>query len=338
MKNAVKKQLNKIPNIKLFYGGVNCLKEKLAKINQRNLESKNPHDKIRALKRRNKEVENELKQYKTWVPPGHFYSPNPDLKEVRAKEKDIYGSIPREIEGIDLRFEEQKKLLGELQKFYSEVPFKDLKSGSLRYFFENPAYSYADAIFLYSMVRHLRPKKIIEVGSGYSSCVMLDTNELFLENKISLSFVEPYPELLYSLMRKGDKENVEIISKNIQDIDESKFSSLEAGDILFIDSTHVSKINSDVNYIFFNLLPALKSGVYIHFHDIFYPFEYPKSWIYEGRAWNEDYMMRAFLQYNNDFEIVYFIDYMQQFFGEEISKSMPLASMNRGGGIWLKKK
>ena len=131
------------------------------------------------------------------------------------------------------------------------------------------------------------------MGSGYSSCVILDTNELFFNNNISCIFIEPYPQLQESLLKENDKDKIEIIPKRLQDVEVSKFSSLSSGDILFVDSTHVSKVDSDVNYIFFEILPSLTNGVYIHFHDIFYPFEYPKEWIYEGRAWNENYILRA---------------------------------------------
>jgi len=136
------------------------------------------------------------------------------------------------------------------------------------------------------MIRHLSPKRFIEVGSGYSSCVVLDINELFFDNRISLTFIEPHTELLFSLIKESDKETSKIIPTDLQDVGLEVLSELCPEDILFIDSTHVSKIGSDVNHIFFEILPRLARGVYIHFHDVFYPFEYPKEWIYEGRAWN----------------------------------------------------
>ena len=108
-------------------------------------------------------------------------------------------------------------------------------------------------------------------------------------------------------------------------------------DVLFIDSTHVSKVGSDVNYIFFEILPRLRSGVHIHFHDIFYPFEYPKEWVYEGRNWNEIYMLRAFLQYNSDFQITYFQHMMTQRHRAFFQERMPLSVKNLGGNIWLKR-
>jgi hypothetical protein len=271
-----------------------------------------------------------------WVPPGHFYSPIPSIDEVRRNEERIFR-IPKAIPGVDLNEAEQMQFFDAFKGYYKELPFTDEKTDRLRYYFNNPNYSYSDAICLYAMIRHAKPKRIIEIGSGYSSCVTLDTNDLFFENSIDCTFIEPYPELLLSLINEVDKERVEIIPANLQEVDLQKFSSLQANDILFIDSTHVSKVSSDVNYILFEILPSLNSGVYIHFHDIFYPFEYPREWIYEGRVWHENYLLRAFLQYNNLFKIVFFNTFLEHFFVEEFAADMPLCLKNPGGSIWLKK-
>jgi hypothetical protein len=276
---------------------------------------------------------------KMFVPPGHFYSPIPSIGEIKLNERRIFGTVPKALPGIDLNETEQLRLFCEFKKYYSEMPFPVEKRKNLRYFFANPNYSYSDAIFLYSMIRYTKPKKIIEVGSGYSSCVFLDTNELLFNNTISCTFIEPYPELLMSLIKDSDKNKINIIPQKLQEIQLGIFSELSAGDILFIDSTHVSKVNSDTNYVFFEILPALQKGVYIHFHDIMYPFEYPKEWIYEGRAWNEAYLLRAFLQYNDTFKIVFFNTFME-FVNEsrnELVSQMPLVMKNPGGSIWLKK-
>ena len=217
------------------------------------------------------------------------------------------------------------------------MPFRAHKREELRYYFENPAYSYSDAIFLHSMIRHVEPRRVIEIGSGFSSCVTLDTNELFFNGDIETTFIEPYPDLLLSLLKESDKENVCIISKRLQDVSLNVFEGLQADDILFVDSTHVSKINSDVNRIFFEILPALSSGVYVHFHDVFFPFEYPKEWIYLGRAWNEIYMLRAFLQYNSEFRIVLMNTFMEHFHEAFFRERMPLCLKNPGGSIWIRK-
>src|SRR5690606_22964232 len=115
------------------------------------------------------------------------------------------------------------------------------------------------------------------------------------------------------------------------------FDRLEADDILFIDSTHVAKTGSDVNYILFEILPRLKSGVLIHFHDVFYPFEYPRDWVFAGRNWNEDYLLRAFLMYNPAFEIILFSHYLHKHHPDAFA-AIPLCYNNRGGNLWIVKK
>ena len=249
----------------------------------------------------------------------------------------MVNSLQKKIPGINLNEEAQLELFEEFSKYYLSLPFYPHKRENLRYFYENNSYSYSDAICLYCTINHAKPKKIIEVGSGYSSCLILDTNDLIFDSTISCSFIEPYPQLLLSLIKDSDRDKIEIIQKKLQNVEVSKFSELNAGDILFIDSTHVSKIDSDVNHIFFEVLPTLKKGVYIHFHDIFYPFEYPKEWILEGRAWNEAYMLRAFLQHNQDYEIVFFNTFLELFYKDKFVEKMPLCMKNMGGSIWLKK-
>jgi hypothetical protein len=280
----------------------------------------------------------DLKKRQGFVPPGHFYSPVPDLDELQEIEEETIGGPSIEIPGMDLDDQEQLELLKRFSAFYREMPFKAKKKEGLRYYFENPAYSYSDAIMLHCMIRHLKPKRIIEVGSGFSSCMILDTNDLFFSGSISTTFIEPYPELLMSLLRDTDAERVSTIPSRLQDVDLSEFDVLEENDILFIDSTHVSKIDSDVNRIFFEVLPRLSSGVHVHFHDIFFPFEYPKEWLLEGRAWNEAYILKAFLQYNQAFSPVLMNTYMTEFHESFFRENMPLCLKNTGASIWLKRK
>ena len=279
----------------------------------------------------------DLKKNRNFVPPGHFYSPIPSLDDIRRNEARIFGSIPKDIGGIENHEEEQLKLLEGFVEYYNEMPFKSEKQEGIRYYYENPAYSYSDAILLHCMIRHLKPKRIIEVGSGFSSCMTLDTNELHFKGSIATTFIEPYPDLLMSLVKDTDKSKIEVIPTRLQDVDLSIFETLQANDILFIDSTHVSKIDSDVNRVFFDILPTLSPGVHIHLHDIFFPFEYPMEWVYEGRAWNEAYLLKAFLQYNNKFRIVLMNTYMEHFHEALFKQKMPLCLKNPGGSIWIRK-
>jgi len=272
-----------------------------------------------------------------FVPPGHFYSPIAPLDEIRRDEERIFGTVPTTIPGVNLNEAAQLELLKRFVPFYDEMPFQSEKIEGFRYQFENHSYSYSDGTFLYCMIRHLMPKRIIEVGSGFSSCVTLDTNEHFAGGAIKTTFVEPYPELLRSLLKPSDEGSVRILPTRLQEVPIDEFKALQADDILFIDSTHVSRIDSDVNRVFFDILPVLNPGVHVHFHDIFFPFEYPKEWIFEGRAWNETYMLRAFLQYNSTFEIVMMNTFMEHVHEEFFREHMPLCLKNRGGSIWLRK-
>ena len=270
-----------------------------------------------------------------FVGPGHFYSVIPSLED-RAQYVAQEKVLPDVLPGIKLNIEAQLSLLRSFQSFYDECPFPEEKSEEYRYYFRNPAYAFTDGFTLYFMMRHFKPKNIIEVGSGYSSCIMLDTNDHFLDNKATIQFIEPYPELLYSLINEGDRSN-KIFSDKVQDIDAAVFEDLNANDILFIDSTHVSKLNSDVNKLVFEVLPTLKKGVLVHIHDIFWPFEYPQDWIREGRAWNENYLLRAFLEFNDSFEILYFANYMGRYDNKWIKENMPRLLNNSGGNIWLRR-
>ncbi len=220
---------------------------------------------------------------------------------------------------------------------YGELPFRDSPGDGLRYGYANDQFSYADAIFLYGLMRHLRPRRIVEVGSGHSSTLMLDVNERFLDGAVDLTFIEPYPDRLRRLLSPADRERVTIVESPVQDVPPDLFSQLQDGDMLFIDSTHVSKTGSDVNHLLFEILPRLEVGVWVHFHDIHYPFEYPEEWVQQGYAWNEAYMLRAFLMFNASFRVQLFVTQAELFAEEWFHREMPLCLRNPGGSIWIRR-
>ncbi len=271
-------------------------------------------------------------------PPGHFYSPIPSLAEVRRREATLFGPAPRTIPGLDLNETGQLKCFAAMAPYYPEQPFAATPQPNLRFHFDNPNFAAGDGIILYCLLRHVRPSRVIEIGSGYSSAALLDVNQRHFDNAIACTFVEPYPELLESLLRPDDRERIRIHPHPLQDVGREVFAPLRAGDVLVVDSTHVLKTGSDVNTILFEILPALASGVYIHFHDVFYPFEYPREWAYQERAWNEVYALRAFLQYNDAFEIVYFNHFFALFHAERLRAAMPLCATTPGSGLWLRKR
>jgi hypothetical protein len=161
-----------------------------------------------------------------FVPAGHYFSPIPSREQIRADAERLAAARPRELPGIALNEERQLAVLERLKVFYRELPFPKRKIPERRYFFENSTYSYSDAICLYGMIRHVQPRRIIEVGSGYSSCVTLDTNELFFANRIACTFIEPFPALLRSLIMPDDPARVEIIASPLQDLDVARFREL----------------------------------------------------------------------------------------------------------------
>ena len=119
-----------------------------------------------------------------FVPPGHFYSPIVAIEEARRDERRIFANMPRSLAGIDLNESRQLENLEKFEELYSSIDFPATKSNSHRYYYENPAYSYSDAIMLHCMMRRMKPHRIIEVGSGYSSCAMLDTSEKHLDQSV----------------------------------------------------------------------------------------------------------------------------------------------------------
>ncbi len=273
--------------------------------------------------------------YKKFIPLGHFYSLYPNVDEIRDRQNSFYDE-DKLICGVDLNEAAQLDILRRMTEMYKNVP--DWQSGEgYRAKYGNPSFSPGDMIGLCCMLQILRPKKMIEVGSGWSSAVSLDTNEYILQNEVEMSFIEPYPQVLKSILKVNDK--VHLREVGLEKIELDYFQQLEEGDILFIDSTHVSKMGSDVNYLFFEILPRLKQGVYVHLHDIFYPFEYPWNWIAEkGMVWNELYLLRAFLQCNTEWEVFFFQNMMEKKHPEVFMKKWPVAMPFHGGSFWMRKK
>jgi SAM-dependent methyltransferase len=286
------------------------------------------------LLERLRSTEQRLARYELGWEPGHFYSPIPSLDRVRQREHAIYGDPPRSLPGIDLNEDVQLELVETIASYYDEQPFADSPE-VCRYSFENPNFGRGEAITLCGLLRHLRPRRVIELGSGYSTAAILDVAERFLERKPELTIVDPYPELAESLLRPADE--FELLRIPAEEVETARFGRLEQGDLLFVDSTHVAKVDSDVNHLTARILPALRPGVVVHFHDIYYPFEYPRSWVLEGRAWNEAYALRAFLTYNSAFRILFFNSFLATFHQDAVVRRMPLFAADFGSSLWLER-
>ncbi|MCS7200422.1 MAG: class I SAM-dependent methyltransferase [Caldimicrobium sp.] len=271
-------------------------------------------------------------------PPGHFYSPIPDLNEIeKRKEKIFRKRTKEEVLGLNLNDEEQLqhlKIISDSSKYWTfpeQKPSQDYKF----FYLQNGLFGGLDALAYFSFVLHYRPSMIIEVGCGFSSLIAMEVNKNFFSDKINIILIEPYPsEILIEAMTYYN--NVKLIKEQVQDVQIELFFQLKTNDILFVDSTHVSKVGSDVNHIFFEVLPRLNPGVLIHFHDIFIPDEYPQKWVFEeNRGWNEMYILRAFLMFNNIFKILFSSYYVFTRHQDLIIKTFGKALS--GGSIWIKR-
>jgi len=229
-----------------------------------------------------------------WVPPGHYYSPS-------TSEADILRALTWEpdLPGVDLRQEAQLALASELSSAMTDVPRDRYQPANM--------YNAADGAIYHAMLRHVRPKRVIEVGSGYTTALLLDTADRH-HLDVQITCIEPYPDRLLSLLQEGD--DITLLRSAAQDVAVDAFTTLQAGDMLFIDSSHVAKAGSDVLWLYLRVLPRLAPGVLVHVHDILWPLEYPEEWLREGRDWNEAYLLNAFLCHNNEWDIVLFSSWL----------------------------
>lgn len=287
------------------------------------------------IDKKNKQLEL-MSWHERFAPLGHFYSVEPCKEDI---ERHLHNDF-LDVSNIELNVEGQKSLLEEMTNLSKDIDFEDLKEDikdNKHYYFKNEWFGEGDGMFLNMFLRKFQPKKIIEIGSGFSTAMMLDTYKYYLKKDIDLTCIEPYPDRLYELVQESDK--LQIIDKQLQDISyESITNELNVGDLLFIDSTHVMKYGSDVLYIFNKMLPNLKKGVFVHFHDIAYPFENFKHWIEGGRNWNEVYFLKQFLAYNNAWDIVLWPNMMWKINKEYLMKNFPKMEKSVGASIYLKRK
>ena len=272
-----------------------------------------------------------------YAPPGHFYSPVPSKEDVEEHLERMHRrGLLAPLAAVQMDDRAQLDLLERLKPYYSRVPFQAQALEGLLYQFDNPNFSYTDGIILFCVLNHLRPRQLIEIGSGFSTCAILDTNRLFLKSQTKVTSIEPHAKLLRDLIAKSN-DAITIVEQKLQETELEVFDQLEAGDILFIDSSHIAKAGSDVNYIIFDILPRLKPGVIIQIHDIYLALDYPDVWLREGRAWNECYLLRAFLEYNEHFRILLYVCYMQNAFEDWFRLNMPDTLLRKGGSFWMEK-
>ena len=267
------------------------------------------------------------------VTPVHFYQPIPNTQDLQERLWDR----PSKLVGIDMNAPMQLDLVrNHFPKFrceYEQWPTKPT-GDSDRFYLRKRPFGGIDALVAYCMVRHFRPRLIIEVGSGYSSLVLAEAASK--TDACSIICVEPFPP---DFLSKGFPCLKALVAKRVEEIELDFFSQLQAGDILFIDSSHTVKIGGDVNYLFLEVLPRLNPGVIVHVHDIFLPFEYRRDWVMdELRFWTEQYLLQAFLSFNSEFEVLLANSYLVHGYMEEVKATFPTSTTWEGGSFWMRRK
>lgn len=267
-------------------------------------------------------------------PGGHFYSPIVAAADAeRHAPRAAAAALRPEIPGIDIDPQRQLTAYARLVAAAPAHRWRARPTAGCRYGFENPNFGPGEALLLLGVLAESQPRRIVEVGSGWSTAALLDANDAAVEGRAEVVAVEPYPELVRSLVRAADP--LTVVERPVQDVGLELFSGLQAGDMLLIDSTHVAKFGSDVPFLVGEVLPRLRPGVRVHVHDIFHPFDYPIEWVRQGRNWNESYVWRAFLAFNAAFRIDCFASYVWAVAPDEAARILPEAAVSPGSSLWL---
>ncbi len=279
--------------------------------------------------------------------PNRYEEPVPDLRELESFGWDKESSL----RGIELKLEKQAALLNRIAPKYLEE-FKSLPQEKTQppeveeYHHTNPSFRGADAGFYYCLIRHLKPRRIIEIGAGFSTllaaqAVVKNATE---KKPCHLTAIEPYPS---RTLREGVPGLAKLLETNVQKVSMSEFESLQSGDILFVDSSHILRTGSDVQMEFLEILPRLQKGVCAHFHDIFLPMDYPRKLVMEDfKFYNEQYLLQAFLSFNREFEVVWAGQAMllkkaaliEKYFGEFFQGKDAAERYWRSVSFWIRRK
>ncbi|QWV95063.1 class I SAM-dependent methyltransferase [Geomonas oryzisoli] len=264
----------------------------------------------------------------------HYYEPQFDHRAMR-RPLDAERPLP----GIDWNEAEQIELLGRFHYADELLQFPERpRDGRIEFHYDNAMFPPGDAEILYSMVRHFRPGSVIEIGSGNSTLMVVNALQKNAEEEQGYRCrhicIEPYE------MPWLEQTGVTVLRERVESVDRELFATLQAGDILFIDSSHMIRPQGDVLAIYLEILPLLRPGVLVHIHDIFSPQDYPREWVVdEVKFWNEQYLLEAFLTMNREFRVVAGLSYLKLNHYDLLCACCPVFARQGGGpgSMWLRR-
>jgi len=264
----------------------------------------------------------------------HYYEPafNPcHLRRPLSEE--------RHLPGVDLDIDGQLETLARFE-FANELnrfPRSATEPG--RFYYDNPNFPPGDSEYLYSVIRQFKPRRILEIGSGFSTLMMVNALAANAADsatyRCELRCIEPYEMDWLEMI-----PSVEVIRQRVEEVEASAVEDLEANDILFIDSSHVIRPQGDVLKVYLEFLPVLRPGVLVQIHDIFTPHDYPAGWLLDQvRLWNEQYLLEAFLSCNVRFKVLGAVNLLSKRYPDRLAEKFPVFREKQGncdpGSIWL---
>jgi len=273
--------------------------------------------------------------------PIHFYSPVPDLDDLERRDMWARRS---ELLGIEFAPDSQVAYLRKLgDRYGGECAWPAVSTGDSRVFFtENGCFSFGCAAALHCIVRERKPRHVVEIGSGNSSLVLSAALERNVREGVpaaEYTVVDPYPS---PLLDSGHRGPTEVFAERVEVLEPEFFDRLERDDVLFIDSGHTVRVGGDVNFLILDILPRLKPGVLVHFHDIGLPYEYPKVYATNPRfrvLWTEAYLLQAFLACNQKFDVLLAVAYLMVDRATDFRAAFPLYDPARhkavSGSFWI---
>jgi hypothetical protein len=273
----------------------------------------------------------------------HFYSPVPDIRDLGERKVWENRSL---LPGVDFQGAKQLHFLKELGRQYGRECKWPLKpTGDPADFHTvNGCFSYGCAASLHTMIRYLKPRQLIEIGSGFSSRVISGAVKCNSDegNPCQYVIVDPYPG---EVITGGRFSQARLIQERVELLEAETFEALGENDILFIDSGHTVRTGSDVNFLFLEVLPRLRPGVVIHIHDICLPYEYPEVYFTNPGFrvfWTEAYLLQAFLAFNSEFEVLLAMNFIQTDHMDEFCEAFPLFNLKENwansGSFWIRRK
>jgi hypothetical protein len=272
-----------------------------------------------------------------------YYSPLPSV--ARLKTNVARWNRPSALRGVDYDVAAMKSTLTELldrylEEFLALPPYAQVQKMGF-----GPGYTAVDALTLYMMIRHLKPRRYIEVGSGVSTfyCSLAAQRNAGEGHPLEMTCIEPYP-----FDKLATIPGIRVLAQKVEDGDIALFQQLQENDVLFIDSSHILRVDGDVPFLYFEVLPILNVGVTIHVHDIPYPFNFPyppNRWIFGQdwpMFWNEPMVLQAFLAFNKNFRISLSTPLLRHFDEQFLKQSIPIYQSvednpNTFSSIWLKR-